>query len=471
MSKCEDKNKIRNPLTSKCILMRGKVCQDLLKQKNPIIKFDKADVQKLKFSGYYVHQQQIITIPTPPMSKSPVSKTTDVSKTAEVIEEDDSILKKIKKYIFKFIASTSLDNSNMIFLNAGHAQFCKSGKNNQLTTPVEKYTLDYNIVVDYAIITNKAFNFITYLSKDEISFESRLTKIFSLYFNNYNEKYALSIFHQNFEIPEEWVISMNKYIQSLSMDDKFTVLEYSFHSFDFINAYLRGSMDETKLQRLIQQHKTKHEYIFPFFIQVLSLLPTLVLPDDKLKIKITINKKSKTLLTWLKEIKKMTKSEAYPILLNIQEYFPYTFWVEVMDLFTEDLKRIIDKSPPVTKTLTIYRGVKDDYFLNGKNKKYYKNNTFVSCSLNPYHSLKYIPQQCCLKRISILPGSKALFMAGLSHFHEFEVILNVDSIFYIHQKKKYPIYKNDIDGTNDLCFNGNKYPKRKVDIVDIIVSE
>jgi hypothetical protein len=455
MSKCEDKYKIRNPLTSKCILIRGKLCQSLLKQTNPIIKFDKADVKKIQLAGYYVHQEII----------------PKVSQTAEVIEEDDGILTKIKKYIMKFLESTSLDNSNMIFMNSGHQKFCTVGKSKQLTTPIEKYTLDYNIVIDYAIITNKAFNFVTYLSKDEIPFENRITKIFSLYFNNYNEKKALAIFHQNFEIPEEWIISMNKYIQSLSMEDKFTILEYSFHSFDFINAYLRGNLNETKLHRLIQEHKTKPEYIFPFFIQVLKLLSKLKLSDDKLTIKITINKKTKTLLTWLKNIKTMTRTETYPIILNIQEYFPYTFWIDVMDLFTDDLKRIIDKSPPVTKTLTLYRGVKDDYFLNGKNKKYYKNNTFVSCSLNPYHSLKYIPQQCCLKRISILPGSKALLMAGLSHFHEFEVILNVDSIFYIHQKKKYSIYKNDIDGTNDLCFNTNKYPKRKVDIVDIIVSQ
>lgn len=461
MSKCQDDEKVRNPLTNKCILIRGKVCQSLLKEKKPV-KFDKADVQKIRSAGYHVQQT-----PTPPVAK----KTSTASKPSQIIDNDDSILTRIKKYISKFLHSNDLTNPGIIFLNDNHKKYCSSSssKTDLLTSPLEKYTIDYNIIMDDFIVT-KGYNFIPYLSQMEMPFETKLTNIFSLYFNNYNQQNALNLFYKNFEIPEDWVISTNKYLQSLNTDDKFTILGYSYHSFDFINAYLRGKMDQTKLKSLIRNHTYNSQYIFPFFIQVHRLLSLVEIPEKEQQTKIRIKSETKTLLTWLNNVQKMDKSEAYPILLHIQEYFPYSFWIDVMNLFTLDLKRIIDKSPPVTKTLTIYRGVKDDYFLNGSKDKYYKNNTFVSCSLNPYHSLKYVPQTCCLKRISILPGSRALLIAGLSHYKEYEVVLNVDSIFYIHQKKKHSVYKTGIDARDDICFDTKKYAKRKVDLVDIIVS-
>ena len=364
-----------------------------------------------------------------------------------------------------------MKNPGILYINDGHKKYCSSSssKLDRLTTPVEQYTINYNVILDDFVVT-KGYNFIPYLSKDEIPFETKLTTIFSLYFNNYNQANALNLFYKNFEVPEDWVISTNRYLQSLSTYDKFTILGYSYHSFDYINTYLRGLMNETKLKRLLQQHKSITKYIFPFFSQVYFLLPEAEIPKDQEKTKIVIRSKTKTLVTWLDAVRKMNKSDAYNILLHIQQHFPYSFWVKVMDLFTSDLKRIINGSPPVTETLTIYRGVKDDYFLNGSKDKFYKNNTFVSCSLNPYHSLKYVPKTCCLKRISILPGSRALLMAGLSHYNEYEVVLNVDSIFYIHQKRKHSVYKKGSEAAGDLCFNTTKYSKRKVELVDIIVS-
>lgn len=455
MSTCQDDDKVRNPLTNKCVLIRGKVCQTLLKQKDPVVHFDKADMEKIRSAGYHVQQKAAAPPKTP----------------SSLISKDDSVLVRIKKYISKFLQSNDLKNPGILYINNGHKKYCSSSssKLDRLTAPLEQYTINYNVILDDFIVT-KGSNFIPYLSKDRIPFETKMTTIFSLYFNNYNQTNALNLFYKNFEVPEEWVISTNQYLQSLSTYDKFTILGYSYHSFDYINTYLRGLMDEPKLKRLIQKHKTITKYIFPFFSQVYFLLPQAEIPKDQEKTKIVIRSETKTLLTWFNGLQKMNKSDAYNILLHIQEYFPYSFWVQVMDLFASDLKRIIDGSPPLTKTLTIYRGVKDDYFLKGSKDKFYKNNTFVSCSLNPYHSLTYVPKTCCLKRISILPGSRVLLMAGLSHYNEYEVVLNVDSIFYIHQKKKHSVYKKENEAVRDLCFNTSKYSKRKVELVDIIVS-
>lgn len=172
-------------------MIRGKVCQSLLKEKKPV-KFDKADVQKIRSAGYHVQQ---------------ILQTSTIKKPSQIIDNDDSILTRIKKYISKFLHSNDLNNPGILFLNDNHKKYCSSSssKIDLLTSPLEKYTIDYNIIMDDFIVT-KGYNFIPYLSQMEMPFETKLTNIFSLYFNNYNQQNALNLFYKNFEIPEEWVI-------------------------------------------------------------------------------------------------------------------------------------------------------------------------------------------------------------------------------------------------------------------------
>lgn len=457
-STCGDLLKVRNPLTNKCILIRGKLCQTLLK--DPSVKFDKPDLQKIKNAGYHVvATQQVVPVSTP--------------EETDITNDTTSFVALVKKHIKKFLEKGTLQSQPLTYLDNNHKKFCESSSSKiELDIPTEKFSIQYSIPIDFAVITKKeASTFIPHLSNPNVLMERVPSQVFTIYFNNYNQRSALTIFNNDFEIPYTWLQKMNIYVKSLPTDDKFTVLGYSYHSFDFINSYLRGTLTHNKLKGLLERHETNQEYFFPFFIQVFRLLPKLNITDQTvLSKKIPIDGTNKTLSEWLKYIKGKDKSKSYPILLKIQKYFPYLFWKDVMEEFKKDLKRIIDKSPPVTTQFTIYRGVKDDYFLKGKNKHYYKNNTFVSCSLNPFHSVKYVPNTCCLKRITILPGSKALLMAGLSHYKELEVILNVDSVFYIHEKRKISIYKKPENALDDLCFNSKKYPKRKIDIVDIVVS-
>lgn len=447
-SKCKDIDKIRNPISDKCILMRGKVCQNLLK--NPSVKFDAQDIKKLRNAGYHVIQTQQQQI------------------SSQVLVDQDSTFSKVKKYIQKFLKDYK---SFPKYLDSHHEKYCKKKSNTSLIIPVEKYSISYNIPIDFALIREKNVDVFTkYLNtKSQIPFQKTLTNIFSMYFNNYNEKNALVIFNKDYEIPGPWINAINNYIRSLSKDDMYTILGYSYHSFDFINSYLRGMMNKSKLKTLLERHVENREYFFPFYIQVFRLLPTL-LKDNELKTQIiTINSENKSIIYWIQEAIKRNREHAYFIILKIQVYFPYDFWIHVMEQFKTDLHRIIDNSPPVTETITIYRGVNKDYFLNGEKNQYYKNNTFVSCSLNPYHSIKYTQDKCCLKRISILRGSKALLIAGLSHYNEYEILLNVNSVFYIHQKKTYSIYSIQRDSLNDICFHDNT--KRKIQMIDIIVSD
>lgn len=460
MSKCVDENKIRNPVTNRCIAINGKLCEKLLS--NSSIKFDEADIKKLKKAGK--------------ITQSSVPKTTTQSSVPKThvstieIDSDDSILKKIKQRITSFLKLFSIEPSTTLhYINDQHKKYCSSNSYNDLPEPIERYSIEYIIPVKTANIIHLG-KFIPMLSSSPIKFEYMLKQIFTIKFNNYNEKSGMTLFHNRYEVPSDWVISMNQYISSLSLDELFTVLGYSYHSFDFINAYLRGSINKIKMKSLLEKHPKN--YFFPFYIQVYRMRSEMkkYVESKDLKKSITISGDKKSIEQWIHLIQTLSKTDAYMICMQVQKYISYNFWIRVMESFKQDLHNIIQNSPPLNKELVLYRGVKNDYFLKGKDKHYYKHDTFVSCSLDPIHPLKYIDQnsKCCFKRITMLPNTRAFLMAGLSHYNEFEVVLNNDTIFYVHEKKKQFIYTNGENSKNDLCFKKNV--KTNLEIVDMIVA-
>jgi hypothetical protein len=108
------------------------------------------------------------------------------------------------------------------------------------------------------------------------------------------------------------------------------------------------------------------------------------------------------------------------------------FWKKVIKQCIDDLDNIISKCPATTKKMVVYRGVKDDYYLNGTPNHIYKTDSFVSTSINLISALDFAGKNCCFKRITIMPGTRLLLMACMSVFqNEFEFLLGRTSQFYI----------------------------------------
>lgn len=100
--------------------------------------------------------------------------------------------------------------------------------------------------------------------------------------------------------------------------------------------------------------------------------------------------------------------------------------------YITDLDSIIDKSPPTTKQMIVYRGIKDDNYMNGVKNHIYKTNSFISTSLNLSSALRFAGDKCCFKRITLLPGTRTILLAGISKFpNEAELLLGTKSHFYI----------------------------------------
>lgn len=105
------------------------------------------------------------------------------------------------------------------------------------------------------------------------------------------------------------------------------------------------------------------------------------------------------------------------------------------------LSSVIKNAPAVTKTMTVYRGVKDSFFTksdykNNKVNEVYLNKGYVSTSASWSKSLSsFTGNSCCFSVITLLPGTRCLPIMGLSQFSdEAEILLNKDTKFLIRRK-------------------------------------
>ena len=131
--------------------------------------------------------------------------------------------------------------------------------------------------------------------------------------------------------------------------------------------------------------------------------------------------------------------------------------------YINDLDAIIDKSPPTTSPMVVYRGVKNDYYLKGATNHIYKTDSFVSTSINLSSALRFAGPDCCFKRITLLPGTKTLLLAGISRYtNEVEFLLGSKAQFYITNKKT-----SILRSTTNLC--KDSIPSDKINVTDLVV--
>ena len=133
---------------------------------------------------------------------------------------------------------------------------------------------------------------------------------------------------------------------------------------------------------------------------------------------------------------------------EIAKHLNEKFWKEALSMYIKRLKRIIAKSPPVTKKMLLYRGSEEDYYLKN-NDFIFKEKGIVSCSISP--NVFNVAHKLIL---TLLPKTKALFVAGLSVWgtKELEVILPPNTSYKLkYGKKTGNIYENESNAKNNVC--------------------
>jgi ADP-ribosyltransferase exoenzyme len=302
-------------------------------------------------------------------------------------------------------------------------------------------------------------------------------------YNNYNEDFLkTSSISNELMMDTQWLLKQKDYIYNLPKYDIFTLKGYTHYGDVLVNSLLRNVLDYDLLTNRNKDYFDSMFY-FPLFFQLDRLVSSLISKDNKHDVealfavpgKTKVNMYSSTsktiphsgkLQNYIDLIKRnyesLLLSDRYILLISLWNYMHSDIYKIVIMKFYEDLTRIIENSPSLTKDIKVYRGVRDDYYLRGSKDGIYKNIGFISTSLdvekaqlfqnldNNNNSRK---DGCCIKVITLLKGTKAILMMPISTYgDEKEVLLNHGSVYSIKTPKVLKTFYNAPSSkTTDIC--------------------
>ena len=233
-----------------------------------------------------------------------------------------------------------------------------------------------------------------------------------------------------------WFIKMQEYISKLSNRERFALYSYTKNGDVYINIKERGMI-----------FNYDRFNVKPFFYEFLEYITTNKSVDFDVKF----------FGMTLGEIKKAKKDTSGRGIATLYRKFlrlpPKQLKHKVVDtlikMLSDTISRVIKKSPPTTKPMVVFRGVKDCFFAADdftskytSNEVYY-NKGFVSTTLDysvAINTFTNSSSSCCFKVITILPGTRCIPLIGLSHFGgEVEILLDRNTKYIIRDKYTAPV--------------------------------
>jgi hypothetical protein len=407
-----------------------------------------------------------------------------------------SLPREVIKQLYANYDSILDANTNDYYISDDHKKFCKTGNVSFLKEPIVSH-------ITWTMVPFKSLYYNNVMSLDKsMIFTSQASVIDPIFqsfveFNNYNGKFLVkqSVFN-TVMYDEEWIRSQLEYIYSLPKHDLMTLKGYTYGGDVMANNYLRGTLNERKtsnfqvefmnsiymyfplyfqLERYFTKHADKLQKLFEKKHLEQKVHRMTKVPDER-----GLLKSVATISEWLDIFKShhhtMKHSLKYSLLIPLWGYITHDACIQVIKLFIEDLTRILDSAPMLSKPTILYRGVSSDYYLKGAVKGVYQNNGFVSSSLDidiakAFQKMNLEPDKpsnCCIQRILVLKKSPCLLMLPISSYpEEKEVLLQNESIYVIQSKKTMKtFYKHPHDAGLNLCFN-DVY---NVNVTDIVLS-
>ena len=488
-SKCDD-NKIYNPLTKKCVDKDGSVAKKLVKQKVPL---DAANVDKLSLK-----LKQLAVAPTQPAPTQPivtpkpidkfVKKTHVKAKPGQTpIQLPEHVQEKMKKLLRNAQLKVGKRYNTEL-----HSKYCATKKKGYLAPYVQKtFTFKYPIMSIFksGLLFGKGVNALTMTTSSVIDNTCKVPFMalnetdfkVDIHTDSHNEHWMLQdhlgyrgekSFNEFVDnaIDYEWFNAQNSYIASLPLKSIITILAYTHTGDVLINSHVRGtlSMPSLRASFMNPMFDTYGNGIHPLLVPFLETLPfeqnsNIVTKPDVLTLKVG----KITVDEVLNDIRKgnMKLFEARLVFNIIAHlYLSDSFLKKLLTRFGSDLQNIIENAPKVKKTMVLYRGVKTDYYLKGKEGHYYTNNGFASTSVSVTKASEFTNKMlvvngkpvCCMKRVTLLPGTKALVIMGVSHYpNEKEILLGLNSKYLVRKaKQRKRFYDNTITGP--ACYKEHK---------------
>jgi hypothetical protein len=309
-------------------------------------------------------------------------------------------------------------------------------------------------------------------------------------YNNYNQQFLRSTsVENNLEMDVEWLQKQKNYIMNMSKYDLFTLKGYTHYGDVLVNSLLRDVIEWDKVKTMNTDFFSSFDY-FPVYFQLDAILSQIVSRNhhgsqSKLSLYALFDKPENTMVklytkTTNKSIPRTSPlnkyvdiitidyntwkhSDRYIVLVSLWGLLHPTVYKKVIELFQQDLSRIINKSPPLTKDVVVFRGVKKDFYLKGARNGYYKNIGFVSTSMDVEKAQFFqrlgdeqsSGSDCCIQRITLVKGTRALLMMPTSQYgDEKEVLLNHGSTYKIIEPRVMKtFYNKTYEKSYDICKN------------------
>lgn len=273
------------------------------------------------------------------------------------------------------------------------------------------------------------------------------SQYFKISFNPIQEKLFHRLYSGVSSFDNDWFYQNDEYIKGLSLRHKFALVAMTNKSQQHVQSYLKGTINNEFRDRIRHWKNDIYGYM-PIFFQIL---------DECLNTRKFVqwrqmeNKNQK-----LKKDYQYIVKHICPALTDrdIDKY--------IQDLYKE-VKAIFSKCPKTTKPMVMCRGIRSS---STTEKTISSHRGFTSLSLNPHHALKYTGSVCCLQKIKILPGTRLLFIGGLSSFKkEMECLLPDNIKFYQVKQSCEIILKNNKLKTK--CPESND--TRRITIQELVV--
>jgi uncharacterized lipoprotein YehR (DUF1307 family) len=295
------------------------------------------------------------------------------------------------------------------------------------------------------------------------------------YRNNFKPEFVnMNQFEENF-LDVEWFNEMNEYIGTFTNETLMLLHTYTWNGDVIVNSYLRNKLRYEDLMTEYHNKEYKKKNLSPFFIpfnnvnyelmqkfnnlkELANEIFDLSFTEDKFQEYVTkhsykgIVDKKKYLEILIEYLSSNTFNyRTYLLNVVLVPLMRKEFVMKLVQNYAESIQTMINNAPPTKKKMTLYRGLRKDYVFEKKQGVFFKNEGFLSVTNKYSTTAGFMTGDCCFHYITVLPGTRMLWMAGLSKVpREGEFLLGLNTTYLIrsHQKENLPIFT---DTNMEIC--------------------
>lgn len=257
-----------------------------------------------------------------------------------------------------------------------------------------------------------------------------------------------------FDIDPIWIQDCITFLYNLSIEDRLTVHAYTHNGDVIANAILRNKSEDEIYDYVKDRDRSRDDYFFPIFFQIRKVLSTTTYSGIS------------------EQVKKDVLSDDLPssykavISLHRKSAFPKQCLLDASRLYVKDLLNVFNTCPALPEDCTVLRGV-GTLFFSTNDRKTFKTEGFLSTTYDPLIAVSYTEKYCCLKKIKLKKGTKALFMECITRYkNESEILLPPGLEFKVVSNKIVPwtLINRNRSGESvlrNLCKNVSESDSRK----------